>query len=814
MAEKNELSEAQRRVLSNLGHDQRMNLGAPRTTRLGTPYGRPPVSAMEGDVRVHGRTPTPSSSDDEIQFSDTRRTREMDEALASQNRIERQKEEILSLKEDAKKTANESQHQVLMYAKLLEDMRGEMNEMKGLMKKGKGPDENQETFPKGFQPISGVARQFDLQDLGAAIQQSMGDEHTDRGPTRTESAPCGQIRSQEQPNGTERPNMAPLSHTGSDQRRPGETQGRMRGSISSNLGVMNNIDAIMQMDGQMPADNWTVPVSEGERIEMEMNNQYKRPDIQTEMMDVGALPAAIVDFVSTAKDRKPELTGGFVLPEELPSGTTSKVGSYMVAHENNVAKGRSLALQFMRNAIKYLYPDWKVRGSISTLAVRAATENTWQGREQVNREKGFMPAEITFDGTGDIEDFFEVASIHLQGLSSRPRAALLRKCLRGEAILALRDAPPETFSSDETIMGWLRRSYAVSTTPRYVQAYMDFKLKPGIKMMWFAVNLRQAYVNANPTATNYAADRLVRRDFLMRIPSAKARSIPSLSKLTLLEIAQYIDIEENEHRTIGITGIMDRGSVFSTEMTPPGRQESKVEKEIVRKPTDRVVPKDSEPRGYRGSTRESKPRRESYDNRQRYPPKSSTNAQRGRDRSRDRSYGRRNSRGRDDSRGSGYSTGGESRGSSTSSTRSANDWSVCYRCKATGHYARDCPIPEVCFNCGKEGHRSPSCPNASGQDRYSRYRDVECYGCGKKGHLKRHCNAEETRESNYGRRDRSTDSKSKGTEKGLAALNTVLEGLAALKTDRDKKRKERPRKPKGTEVRVSETDLNESGNPR
>uniref|UniRef100_T1IKL5 CCHC-type domain-containing protein n=1 Tax=Strigamia maritima TaxID=126957 RepID=T1IKL5_STRMM len=51
---------------------------------------------------------------------------------------------------------------------------------------------------------------------------------------------------------------------------------------------------------------------------------------------------------------------------------------------------------------------------------------------------------------------------------------------------------------------------------------------------------------------------------------------------------------------------------------------------------------------------------------------------------------------------------------------------TCYKCRATGHFARDCAKPDgeddqatssrqsgVCYTCGKQGHISRNCPDAS-----------------------------------------------------------------------------------------------------
>jgi hypothetical protein len=231
----------------------------------------------------------------------------------------------------------------------------------------------------------------------------------------------------------------------------------------------------------------------------------------------------------------------------------------------------------------------------------------------------------------------------------------------------------------------------------------------------------------------------------MRIPTDKVRAIPSLSKMSLIQIAQYMDVEENEHKAIGITPY--HGSVFSTEVVQPSASRG-LKKEQPRKPeksmTDRVETQQVEVQ--RGGSKSYKnnhfpeKRRESGN---RYPPRSST-GNRGRPRERTQQRGRSPSR--DSSRG-GWGSRDTSRSASANSNASSGAENVrCFSCNEMGHYVRDCPGGRKCRNCNEAGHEHRNCPHPSrcsacGKEghRTAECSVVKCYNCGSRGHIRPNC---------------------------------------------------------------------------
>nr|GEU68880.1 zinc finger MYM-type protein 1-like [Tanacetum cinerariifolium] len=66
-------------------------------------------------------------------------------------------------------------------------------------------------------------------------------------------------------------------------------------------------------------------------------------------------------------------------------------------------------------------------------------------------------------------------------------------------------------------------------------------------------------------------------------------------------------------------------------------------------------------------------------------------------------------------------------GQAKANASSGNDHNKCYRCRKSGHVARDCDI-DYCNVCHKSGHKASNCSN-----------NVGCYKCGKIGHMSWDC---------------------------------------------------------------------------
>jgi len=76
---------------------------------------------------------------------------------------------------------------------------------------------------------------------------------------------------------------------------------------------------------------------------------------------------------------------------------------------------------------------------------------------------------------------------------------------------------------------------------------------------------------------------------------------------------------------------------------------------------------------------------------------------------------------------------------------------LCRRCKKPGHIKDDCPEPEICFNCRNEGHTSKDCPEPQKCRRCKKEghmvsecpEPMVCNRCGQEGHMVRECTEEE-----------------------------------------------------------------------
>lgn len=63
----------------------------------------------------------------------------------------------------------------------------------------------------------------------------------------------------------------------------------------------------------------------------------------------------------------------------------------------------------------------------------------------------------------------------------------------------------------------------------------------------------------------------------------------------------------------------------------------------------------------------------------------------------------------------------------------ASEEGRCFRCRQTGHFARECPQEPSCYSCGERGHMSVACPTKRAG------REVICYKCGERGHIVSSC---------------------------------------------------------------------------
>jgi hypothetical protein len=160
------------------------------------------------------------------------------------------------------------------------------------------------------------------------------------------------------------------------------------------------------------------------------------------------------------------------------------------------------------------------------------------------KQKLFFPAGVTFDGKGDVEEYYDKIRTFLRDLPPKQRGRLFKQGLRGQAAKELGDAPDEVFASDDTMLQFFRGYYATSMTQRYEQQFRDCRFEEGTSMTFFALTLRTAYVNANPTLVNSQVEEELKCAFLARIPQATRARMFGFGQRSLMDLARSADQEK------------------------------------------------------------------------------------------------------------------------------------------------------------------------------------------------------------------------------------------------------------------------------
>ena len=266
----------------------------------------------------------------------------------------------------------------------------------------------------------------------------------------------------------------------------------------------------------------------------------------TEKLSIDYLPASVVDVKSTRPGAPLMMCGGIVLPDVVPSGTNMKLISLLLDHENEYYKGKAIALQYLKDAILSMHPNWNVIGNetsnldlSNTSMLNTSGDQSKLAMEMVKRQQ--IPSDVYFDGLNDLDDYFETCESYMIGLPSEARAIMLRRGFRGEALAILKELPPHLAFDDASIKEHFRSFYAKSQTTRYKDKFENMQLKAGMSYSWFAHNLRAAYIADNPTAIHRLVEKIVKVQFLRKIPKGTFDHISGYYDMDTLTIAEILD---------------------------------------------------------------------------------------------------------------------------------------------------------------------------------------------------------------------------------------------------------------------------------
>ncbi len=266
----------------------------------------------------------------------------------------------------------------------------------------------------------------------------------------------------------------------------------------------------------------------------------------TEEVSIDSLPASVIDVKSTRPGKPLMMSGGIILPDRIPSGTTMKINSILLEHENEYYKGKATALQYLKDAILALHPNWNVIGDevthldvSNTSILNSGGDQTKLAMDMVKRHQ--IPSDVYFDGLNDLDDYFETCDSYMIGLPTEVKAIMLRRGFKGEALSIFKELPSHLAFDDVSIKEHFRSYYAKSQSTRYKDKFENMLLKAGMSYSWFAHNLRSAYIADNPTTIHRLVEKVVKVHFLRKIPKGSFDHISGYYDMDMLSIAETLD---------------------------------------------------------------------------------------------------------------------------------------------------------------------------------------------------------------------------------------------------------------------------------
>ncbi len=266
----------------------------------------------------------------------------------------------------------------------------------------------------------------------------------------------------------------------------------------------------------------------------------------TERLSIDYLPASVVDVKSTRPGKPLMMSGGIVLPDTVPSGTMMKLMDILIEHENEYYKGKATALQYLKDSILTLHPDWNVVGeetshfdATNTSVLNMSGDQSKLAMDMVKKQQ--MPNDLYFDGLNDLEDYFETCESYMIGLPTVARAMVLRKGFKGEALNIFKELPHHLAFDDVAIKDHFRSFYAKSQSTRYKDKYENMQLKAGMSYSLFAHNLRSAYIADNPSAVHRIVEKVVKVQYLRKLPKGCFDHVQGYYDMDMLSIADVLD---------------------------------------------------------------------------------------------------------------------------------------------------------------------------------------------------------------------------------------------------------------------------------
>ncbi len=282
-----------------------------------------------------------------------------------------------------------------------------------------------------------------------------------------------------------------------------------------------------------------------------------------EEVDLNTFPASILDVSSLAPDSQPRLLDGTVIPRHLPVGAQNKACKAIGTNKHDRMGARQRALQIVKSAIQEVScVDTAPPGSmpIPMASLPSQSPRSHNGGNIDTRPappKIWVPNDITFDGTGDFEEFYTKLRPHLytQNYSSHQRATITFRCLRGDALIAVADAPAEVLQNDDHLVSFLRSKCASPTVLSDLRRFETLMPKSNQAYRWFVSDLHSAFCKAHPSAPKDISFEAVKRAFLQRVPSAHYAMLHDVHSQDFMSLATYLDNELSYRQTIEPPGV-------------------------------------------------------------------------------------------------------------------------------------------------------------------------------------------------------------------------------------------------------------------
>jgi hypothetical protein len=383
-------------------------------------------------------------------------------------------------------------------------------------------------------------------------------------------------------------------------------EGRM---FEEGVGRINRSGMTRRNDRRYDSNNSLSPSNHGNRsmdiTQHRVMNQDIEYDGALETLTIKKLPAAVVCVSSTRPGNPLLMEGSLVeLPKEAPLGTIDKIKDILLEGEAQFYRAKAEALQYFKDAILRMDPNFRVVGENQTAIDIGEMSMLHMSGSQAKITMALsrdikLDANLRFDGTGDLEEFFEDCEQCLMGVPEEMRGRILRNGITGEALKLLRYMPPHLAYSAKGIQAFLRSQFAYGQTTRYKRTFENLTYKHGSSTTLFANLLRNYYISDNPTVNHASVEKAVKLVFIKKIPKIAYQHL-SVYNLEMWRIAEDLD-KRRQYQ-----------SIVDTEKSGKMPEINLVEIPKDEKATSKVEAKEERPRKDRspGRSQQRKPQRE------------------------------------------------------------------------------------------------------------------------------------------------------------------------------------------------------------